>query len=88
MLFDFLVKIWYTILVRNGGGDLFRFKGLKCLVCKADFAQSDDIVVCPECGLPYHRACFLENGDCAHEPFYGEEEIRDGFDDRLEGIFK
>jgi hypothetical protein len=50
------------------------------LVCKAEFEEKDDIVVCPDCGLPYHRACFAENGDCAHEAF-GDDVIEDIFDE-------
>ena len=37
-----------------------------CQICKADFKQSDDIVVCPECGAPYHRACYDTQGTCTY----------------------
>ena len=26
-----------------------------CPVCKKQFEDGDDIVVCPECGTPHHR---------------------------------
>ena len=38
----------------------------KCQVCKLDFKQDDDIVVCPECGAPYHRACYEIQGNCVY----------------------
>ena len=40
------------------------FTGLPCLVCKQAFVEGDDIVVCPECGAPYHRACYQQAGHC------------------------
>ena len=30
----------------------------------------DDIVVCPECGAPYHRACYQEKGQCIFEELH------------------
>lgn len=33
-------------------------------MCGKTFAEDDDIVVCPECGTPYHRACWKEQGAC------------------------
>ena len=29
-----------------------------------EFNDSDDIVVCPECGTPYHRDCYKQVGEC------------------------
>lgn len=40
------------------------YKGIKCPVCEKPFAENDDIVVCPTCGAPYHRACYMEKGQC------------------------
>lgn len=40
------------------------YNGKECLVCGKKFAENDDIVVCPECGTPYHRECYLEKGEC------------------------
>lgn len=37
-----------------------------CPICAQQFVSSDDIVVCPECGTPHHRACWAEHGGCAH----------------------
>lgn len=43
------------------------YKGLICPVCNNRFENSDNIVVCPECGTPHHRECYFENGKCANE---------------------
>lgn len=40
------------------------YKGIKCPVCEKPFTENDDIVVCPICGAPYHRACYAEKGAC------------------------
>ena len=40
------------------------YLGCECSVCRKPFAAGDDIVVCPECGTPYHRACY-EAACCA-----------------------
>ncbi len=41
--------------------------GENCAVCAQAFAPGDDIVVCPDCGTPYHRACWAKVGHCVHE---------------------
>ncbi|MEG1125309.1 MAG: RING finger protein [Oscillospiraceae bacterium] len=46
---------------------MFNFKGCNCSVCGKPLSETDDIVVCPECGAPYHRACYAETGVCVHE---------------------
>ena len=33
-----------------------------------------DIVVCPECGTPHHRKCYIENGKCANADKHGTNE--------------
>ena len=38
--------------------------GQPCIVCDAAFTAEDDIVVCPECGTPYHRACWKKTNCC------------------------
>lgn len=47
------------------------FTGLKCPVCGKEFKKGDDIVVCPKCGAPYHRECFIEHGDCVFTDQHG-----------------
>ena len=41
-----------------------KYEGCKCLSCGQVFAAGDDVVVCPECGTPYHRACYEKEGIC------------------------
>ena len=43
------------------------YEGCNCPVCKKPFTSSDDIVVCPECGAPYHRECYQKQGACVFE---------------------
>ena len=40
------------------------YTGCKCPVCQQPFSDGDDVVVCPECGAPYHRACYRKNAGC------------------------
>ena len=47
------------------------YTGLKCPVCGKPFTSDDDIVVCPECGAPYHRACYQQAGHCIFQEKHG-----------------
>lgn len=44
-----------------------RYTGNHCPVCEQEFTDNDDIVVCPDCGTPYHRACWQKVGACMHK---------------------
>lgn len=48
------------------------FTGSKCPVCGKAFTAHDDIVVCPDCGAPYHRECYVQAGKCAFADKHGE----------------
>lgn len=48
------------------------YTGIKCPVCGVSFRSGDDIVVCPECGAPYHRACYQEKGQCIFQDLHKE----------------
>ncbi len=50
------------------------YKEEKCPVCSVKFADGDDIVVCPECGAPYHRNCYKESGECIFKDRHGNYE--------------
>jgi hypothetical protein len=41
-----------------------KFTGSQCIICQKPFTDDDDIVVCPVCGTPYHRACWEKQGKC------------------------
>ncbi|MGN0651273.1 MAG: RING finger protein [Oscillospiraceae bacterium] len=49
-----------------------RFTHKLCPVCKAPFGEDDDIVVCPECGTPHHRACWEKSGSCGVQQYHAE----------------
>lgn len=51
------------------------YTGNHCPVCNKAFTDTDDIVVCPECGTPYHRDCWQKAGGCVHE-----QEHADGYE--------
>ncbi len=48
------------------------FTNYKCPVCESRFKEEDDVVVCPDCGTPHHRECYLKNSHCFYENKHGE----------------
>ena len=48
------------------------YKNEICKGCNQPIKEDDDIVVCPVCGTPQHRACWNENGDCANAYLHDE----------------
>lgn len=50
------------------------YEGLSCPVCLQPFTNSDDIVYCPQCGLPHHRACWHRLGECAATQTHNTEQ--------------
>ena len=48
-----------------------RYENVKCTACGKLFAAEDDVVVCPICGAPHHRACWLAAGKCAMNEAHG-----------------
>lgn len=54
-------------------GNLFmanKYTGEKCIVCGKAFAEDDDIVVCPDCGTPYHKECWPEDNICVNNELH------------------
>lgn len=49
-----------------------RYIGETCALCGLAFTESDDVVVCPECGSPHHRGCYNKNGCCAKAELHAE----------------
>ena len=49
-----------------------RYKDIICSVCLQPFAEDDDVVVCPVCGTPHHRACWARGGRCANDALHGQ----------------
>ncbi len=50
---------------------MYNFTGCPCSVCGKPLAAADDIVVCPDCGAPYHRACYEKAGACVNAAKHG-----------------
>ncbi len=49
-----------------------RYLGENCPYCGLEFREGDDVVVCPECATPHHRACWFAHGDCANAEKHAE----------------
>lgn len=54
---------------------MYQFDGCECPICKKTLNAGDDIVVCPDCGAPYHRACYEKAGACVYSAQH-----KDGFE--------
>lgn len=50
----------------------FPYQNQKCPYCGQPFAETDDIVVCPDCGTPHHRSCWQSHGVCARAAQHGQ----------------
>ena len=50
---------------------MYQFTGCPCSVCGKALTDADDIVVCPDCGAPYHRACYEKQGACVYAAKHG-----------------
>ncbi len=50
------------------------YEGLSCPVCAKAFTPNEDIVVCPQCGLPHHRACWKSIGQCYENSKHGTDQ--------------
>jgi|BioPla2DNA2_1021312.scaffolds.fasta_scaffold00279_28 ribosomal protein L40E len=51
---------------------MFNYIGSKCIVCDEEFTNDSDVVVCPECGTPYHRECYNKKGSCINVRLHEE----------------
>ena len=55
-----------------------RFENKLCPVCRERFRDGDDIAVCPECGTPHHRACYLKQNRCGLYELHSEGYVWNG----------
>lgn len=46
------------------------YLGNKCIVCGQKFNENDDVVVCPDCGTPYHRDCYTKENRCINDALH------------------
>ena len=49
---------------------MLRFQNKLCPACRSRFNEKADIVVCPICGTPHHRTCYLTNNKCSLEELH------------------
>lgn len=49
-----------------------RYQDIECPVCGRAFQEDDDVVVCPVCGTPHHRACWAEQQRCANDALHAQ----------------
>lgn len=52
---------------------MYDFTGCECPACHKLFRDDDDIVVCPDCGTPYHRGCYQAEGRCLYTASHGPD---------------
>ena len=45
---------------------MLEYLGQPCKICGKPFEEQDDIVTCPDCGTPDHRACSRAAGACVN----------------------
>lgn len=50
-----------------------RYSGQKCPVCSQKFQDGDEVVVCPVCGTPHHRQCWIDYGGCRNANLHGTD---------------
>lgn len=48
------------------------YKGIKCPICDNPLDNGEDIVICPDCGAPYHRKCIASKGSCVYQDLHKE----------------
>lgn len=55
-----------------------RFEDKLCPICRKRFTADDEVVVCPECGTPHHRACWNKLNRCGVEEYHGMNYVWNG----------
>lgn len=60
-------------ILKGVKGRIFmRYTGETCPVCHKAFTDDDDVVVCPVCGTPHHRDCYVQQNACANAALHSE----------------
>ena len=54
--------------------NLNKFEGQKCQMCGEDRKEKELVVVCPECGAPYHKERFKNNNECIFTEKHGTKD--------------
>lgn len=45
---------------------MIQYTGCACSACHQPLREGQDVVVCPDCGAPYHRECYEKAGQCVY----------------------
>lgn len=53
---------------------MFKYEGISCPHCGEKFKPTDEILICPDCGAPYHRRCIEELGACKFQDLHAKGE--------------
>jgi Protein of unknown function (DUF2628). len=57
---------------------MLNYLSTKCMYCQNDFDEKSEVVVCPDCGAPYHKSCYNEHSQCAFEKDHGTDNQWEG----------
>lgn len=49
-----------------------KYKGVDCPICGKPLDNGEQVVICPDCGAPYHRDCILKQGKCIFDDLHKE----------------
>lgn len=62
------------------------YTGSECIICKEKFKEDDDIVVCPDCGTPYHRKCYKDEGKCINVKLHENNESWSKYTEKVNSV--
>lgn len=51
-----------------------RYDNTDCPICNKKLGDNLETVVCPECGAPYHKECYLQSGKCIFDELHAKHE--------------
>ncbi len=49
---------------------MFKYQGVSCPYCGKEFKETDQILICPDCGAPYHKQCIEKLGQCMFQDLH------------------
>jgi len=60
----------FTLYDNRNDVIILRYDGIACAACGVPFTDKDEVVVCPRCGAPEHRECWLRAGACVNDALH------------------
>ncbi|PJF36747.1 MAG: hypothetical protein CUN49_03830 [Candidatus Thermofonsia Clade 1 bacterium] len=61
---NFEMTFWEMILQEVEVGSPLRNR--RCPICRLAYQVGDEVIICPRCGLPHHKECWLEHEFCSN----------------------